>query len=288
MTIKEMESVTGMGRANIRYYEAEGLITPERNRENGYRIYSQEDVAALRKIRLLRTLDVSIEEIRALQAGEISLEQVLERQVEELARKEQWLERSGQVLRQMMERKEEFDTMDAQNYLNALEENPVPAQDVQHRLNLPWRRYWARCLDFAIYMLLVDRIMESFPRWSYLSGLFYLAAMLVMEPLMLSLFATTPGKAIFGIRVTDPEGGRLSYGNALVRTWTVMWEGEAMRIPLVSLYFQFKSLSAAENDQTLSWEWDSDLTFRDDKLWRYAVYFTVLFAVEGLSVWLAL
>ena len=36
MTIKDMEMQTGLARANIRYYEAEGLITPERA-ENGYR-----------------------------------------------------------------------------------------------------------------------------------------------------------------------------------------------------------------------------------------------------------
>ena len=38
MTIKDMELQTGLARANIRYYEAEGLISPERA-ENGYREY---------------------------------------------------------------------------------------------------------------------------------------------------------------------------------------------------------------------------------------------------------
>ena len=30
MTIKEIETLSGLPRANIRYYEAEGLITPGR------------------------------------------------------------------------------------------------------------------------------------------------------------------------------------------------------------------------------------------------------------------
>ena len=42
MTIKEMEELAGMPRANIRFYEAEGLLAPARN-VNGYRDYSQED-----------------------------------------------------------------------------------------------------------------------------------------------------------------------------------------------------------------------------------------------------
>ena len=51
MTIKDMELQTGLARANIRYYEAEGLITPERA-ENGYRDYSQEDAETLLRVKL--------------------------------------------------------------------------------------------------------------------------------------------------------------------------------------------------------------------------------------------
>ena len=41
MTIKEIETLSGLTRANIRFYEAEGLIAPARG-ENGYRDYSEE------------------------------------------------------------------------------------------------------------------------------------------------------------------------------------------------------------------------------------------------------
>ena len=52
MTIKEIEELAGMPRANIRYYEAEGLLSPVRS-ENGYRDYSEEDLSILKKIKLL-------------------------------------------------------------------------------------------------------------------------------------------------------------------------------------------------------------------------------------------
>ena len=51
MTIKDMELQTGLARANIRYYEAEGLISPERA-ETGYREYSQEDAETLLRVKL--------------------------------------------------------------------------------------------------------------------------------------------------------------------------------------------------------------------------------------------
>ncbi|MBR3560895.1 MAG: MerR family transcriptional regulator [Oscillospiraceae bacterium] len=46
MTIKEIEDRSGMTRANIRFYESEGLLHPGR-RENGYRDYSSSDLEAL-------------------------------------------------------------------------------------------------------------------------------------------------------------------------------------------------------------------------------------------------
>ena len=48
MTIKELEVRLGISRANIRFYEKEGLLRPTR-RANGYRDYSEEDAAAITK-----------------------------------------------------------------------------------------------------------------------------------------------------------------------------------------------------------------------------------------------
>ena len=66
MTIREMETVTGLTRANIRFYEAQGLIAPER-KENNYREYSQTDGEVLLRIKLLRALGMTIEQIKAIQ-----------------------------------------------------------------------------------------------------------------------------------------------------------------------------------------------------------------------------
>ena len=49
MNIKEIEERSGLTRANIRYYEQEGLIAPVR-RENKYRDYSEEDLETLLRV----------------------------------------------------------------------------------------------------------------------------------------------------------------------------------------------------------------------------------------------
>ena len=286
MTIKDMEERTGMGRTNIRFYESEGLISPKR-RENGYREYSEEDAAVLRKVKLLRLMEVPLEEVRTMCAGEKELAQVLEEHLAALEARQDRQERVKLLTEQMLRQGTDFGNMEPQAYLELLESGEDNLkQDVENRLNLPWRRYWARTLDFMLCVLLIDWVMSVYPYWEHLSGIFMLGALLLLEPLCLSLFATTPGKAIFGIRVTNVEEGRLSYNEALSRTWTVMWEGEALRIPIVAEYFRYKSLTAAEEGETLPWEWNSDLTFRDDKNWRYLLYFASRAGAIALDLWL--
>ena len=68
MTVKEIEERLDISRANIRFYETEGLIHPSR-KPNGYRDYSEEDIRTLELIRLLRALHVGLGEIRALSPG---------------------------------------------------------------------------------------------------------------------------------------------------------------------------------------------------------------------------
>ena len=83
MTIKEIETLSGLPRANIRYYESEGLIAPKRA-ENGYREYSQADAEVLLRVKLLRALGLRIDTIKSLAAGTLMLDDALDARLEEL------------------------------------------------------------------------------------------------------------------------------------------------------------------------------------------------------------
>lgn len=65
MTIKEVETLTGITKANIRFYEKEGLLAPGRS-SNNYREYSEDDVEHLRKIRIFRIMGFSVAQIHQL------------------------------------------------------------------------------------------------------------------------------------------------------------------------------------------------------------------------------
>ena len=63
MNIKDAEHLTGLKKANIRYYEEMGLLTPERNEQNNYREYGEREVGILKRIKLLRMAGVPLQEI---------------------------------------------------------------------------------------------------------------------------------------------------------------------------------------------------------------------------------
>lgn len=84
MKIKEVEQRVGMGRSNIRYYEREGLLHPDRDTDNNYREYTEEDVKQLQRIKVLRLLGVSPSDIKLLNAENITLEDVMKKRVEQM------------------------------------------------------------------------------------------------------------------------------------------------------------------------------------------------------------
>ena len=123
MTIKEIEERTGLERANIRFYEKEGLLMPDRL-ENGYRSYTEKDVQTLLRIKLLRSLQLSLEDIRALQKGEKQLSEALSAHRHALEKEKQALAAAEDVCRMMETDNARFETLNAEKYLNQLNRSP--------------------------------------------------------------------------------------------------------------------------------------------------------------------
>ena len=93
MNIKQAQQFSGISADNIRFYEKQGLLCPARNPENDYREYSEKDLQTLKLIRVLRMLDMPLEQIKAVLFGRITLSQAAGAQKERLeARSRQLLE----------------------------------------------------------------------------------------------------------------------------------------------------------------------------------------------------
>ena len=122
MKINEVEERVGITKRNIRFYEKEGLLTPQRNSDNGYRDYGEEEVEVLRKIKLLRKLDVPLEEIRRLQHGALTLDDVLRRHVIQLRREEHNLATMGALCQRRADAQAQLATLDAEAWLTEMEQ----------------------------------------------------------------------------------------------------------------------------------------------------------------------
>ena len=285
MKISELEETVGMTRANIRFYEAEGLLSPHRN-ENGYREYSAEDRETLERIRLLRILGVSIEEIRMLQSGEKQLTDVLAHSLKMLEKKQNETIAARRICRQAYENREEYKSLDAGKYMQLLQngsgtDTPLPQEDAIRPLRAPVRRYFARMLDLfvcgTVWTVIRILVFHRNPGLDNIGDrLFNIIAeslmMLAAEPFLLSRFGTTPGKALLGLSVQSEESRPLTYQEALERTWKLFRYGLGFQIPVWSLYRIWKSYQACRNGETAEWEEGSVLSLKDEKPYRYILY----------------
>ena len=91
MNINELERLTGITKQNIRFYEKKGLLHPARNSENNYREYTKEDLTRLKAVKLLRKLDLPLEDIRKILQDEELLSEALSQHLKTLQEKQQEL-----------------------------------------------------------------------------------------------------------------------------------------------------------------------------------------------------
>lgn len=68
MTVKAAAGEAGLAPEVVRYYTRIGLIQPRRNRRNGYKEYSSEDIARLIFIRKAKSLGYTLKEISEILA----------------------------------------------------------------------------------------------------------------------------------------------------------------------------------------------------------------------------
>lgn len=119
MEIKEVENLLSVSRSNIRFYEKEGLINPERGKNN-YRNYSRSDVAMLKKIIVLRKLGFTVEEISGMQKGELLLADAVKKDIARLEDEIETLQSALKTAKDLSVENPTFENMDEERYWNTI------------------------------------------------------------------------------------------------------------------------------------------------------------------------
>lgn len=170
MKINEVESLVGITQKNIRFYEAQGLLSPSRNSKNGYRDYGEADVSTLEQIKLMRKLGLPLEDIRRMQAGTCTLADGMRRHLVTLEREKQNAEQSIQLCRRLTQYEGRLDSLEASALLREMEEMEqmgTTFQDKQVRDRKP-RRYFGAIAAAALFSGLIAALIVLMV-WVYLT-----------------------------------------------------------------------------------------------------------------------
>lgn len=145
MKINEVEALAGIAKKNIRFYEEQGLLSPKRNPENGYRDYGEDEVLVLRRIRLLRKLDVPIDEIRLMLSGTHTVADGMRRHLISLERSQRNLQQAISLCQELTGQDIPISQLDTEGLLSQMEAmeqsgtafRDVAAQDIRTRYIAP-------------------------------------------------------------------------------------------------------------------------------------------------------
>lgn len=303
MTIKELETRSGLPRTAIRFYEQQGLIAPER-KANNYRDYSEEDARTLEKVKLLRQLSLDLETIRALKEGSLSLAQAMERQAKVLEGDRRDLERYAQVCRELSAAQADYASLEPEPWLEELSQTELPptrrvdpAREDGLRGPHPWRRYWARLLDQSLMILVCQVVQFQVLHWyappilpedgvqTVVSVVLGSLLLILVEPILLCTWGYTPGKWLLGLQVRQSDGRKPTWDQATQRTLMVLWRGQGLHIPLYELWRTWLCYVDYTDGKPLPWEKETQCTARSIHWGRWAAWVACWLVLAILSDW---
>jgi|GEM_PF-1918303 Predicted transcriptional regulators len=116
MRINEAMKETGLTKKAIYYYENEGLIKPQKDPDNNYRNYTENDVRTLITINILRRFDIPIKTIGDIIRNSVPMKDILKEQLVQTNRKINSLYQNKMVMndlimRDISEKDFTFDTL---------------------------------------------------------------------------------------------------------------------------------------------------------------------------------
>lgn len=122
MKIKELENLLSISRSNIRFYEKQGLFSPER-KDNNYREYTEQDIEVLKKIIVFRKMGFSVEEIKLIQNNELPFAEAISNAQHRIEDEIEQLNGSLKLIKQVAKENSSFDEIDINEHWNAISES---------------------------------------------------------------------------------------------------------------------------------------------------------------------
>lgn len=122
MKIKELEKLLSISRSNIRFYEKQGLFSPER-KDNNYREYTEQDIEVLKKIIIFRKMGFTVEEIKLIKNNELSFTEAITNVQQRIEDEIEQLNGSLKLIKQVSQENLSFDELDFDKHWNIISES---------------------------------------------------------------------------------------------------------------------------------------------------------------------
>ena len=119
MKIKELENTLSISRSNIRFYEKQGLFSPER-KDNNYREYTEQDIAVLKEIIIYRKMGFTVEEIKLIQNNELPFSEAMANVQHRIEDEIEQLNGSLKLIKQVAQENASFDEIDIDEHWNQI------------------------------------------------------------------------------------------------------------------------------------------------------------------------
>lgn len=132
----------------------------------------------------------------------------------------------------------------------------------------PWRRFFARSLDTCGGLLLLfpiayvsallfpdeAAVLDNFFKNPFIVLLFLGVLWFPIEAVLLSTAGNTPARFLFGISVQTTSGQKLSFDQALSRSFQVLLQGEGLGVPFVALFTRIFAYCRLVRTGTTLWD----------------------------------
>ena len=155
LKINEVEALVGITKKNIRFYEAEGLLAPRRNSDNGYRDYGEAEVETLWRIKLLRKLGVPLEDIRQMLSGAHTVGDGMRRHLVTLERERQNLDAAARLCGELADCQERLADLDAAALLEQMAEMEQSGTTFQNKQSQDIRVRYVAPVAVTVLMVLL-------------------------------------------------------------------------------------------------------------------------------------
>ena len=169
MKINEVEALAGISKKNIRFYEEQGLLSPRRNSENGYRDYGENEVEVLRRIKVLRKLGVPIEEIRQMLTGAHTVSDGIRRHMITLERERRNLDQSIELCRELQNQDIPVSGLDAEALLSQMEQLEQGGASFQDKHAQDVRVRYVAPVVVTVLMVALMTALSSMLLWAFFS-----------------------------------------------------------------------------------------------------------------------